>query len=127
MKVMKAVILLVSVLSLFGERGAQAQSIEFKINPKGETGSDSDLRRRVLALERAVQELQMRMLQPMISAPVAAPVVVSPNRWYCEASAFTKKYDSFGPTELEAKVAVKKKCGAENHSMHCEPVCQEAK
>lgn len=100
-----------------------AQSFEFKITPREQIRGDSDLRARIIVLERAVQELQARVLM----MPQVVGTVVSPNKWYCQAKAFMNSYDSFGTSELEAKVATEKKCRAENNEMHCHATCQESK
>jgi len=40
--------------------------------------------------------------------------------YYCELEAFTQKFESFGPTMLEAKKAVRDQCSQRYHRMHCD-------
>jgi hypothetical protein len=45
--------------------------------------------------------------------------------WYCSTRAFMTEYDSFGPTQLEARQLTLQKCTREHHDMHCRDVkCQ---
>jgi hypothetical protein len=53
-----------------------------------------------------------------------AQSAVNPKAWYCQAEAFTKKYDAFGPTQLEAKKTVMDQCIRDHHEMHCKASCK---
>ncbi|GEM_PF-620872 len=45
--------------------------------------------------------------------------------YFCTISIFTKEYEAFGPTELEARRNVMNECKKHNHAMHCDEVeCQ---
>lgn len=45
--------------------------------------------------------------------------------WYCKTEAFMKKFDAYGPTQLEARQSAVAICRARYHEMHCDNVeCQ---
>lgn len=46
--------------------------------------------------------------------------------YFCTVSAFMKKFDSYGPTKLEAEQGARSACAAKYHEMHCGDVqCQQ--
>lgn len=45
--------------------------------------------------------------------------------WYCTAEAFMKKFEAFGPTQIEARRAAIAQCTRQYNQMHCNDVqCQ---
>lgn len=58
------------------------------------------------------------------SAP-AQPAAPHPRAFFCKVGAFTRTFESFGPTELEAKHSAVAACTAQYNRIHCESVsCQ---
>lgn len=48
-----------------------------------------------------------------------------PRAWYCTVRAFMDEFESFGPTQLEARQLTVQACSRKHHPMHCDDVkCQ---
>jgi hypothetical protein len=105
---------------------SSARAIEFRIVPESSDsdGRHSDLRARVRMLERAVEELQIKVFNLQAGQPPAQ--TENPKKWFCEMKAFTKTFKAFGPTKIETTQIVKDQCIKEYSEITCkEPTCQE--
>lgn len=96
---------------------ANAQEIfRIDVGKSYESYSESDLKRRVWELERAVAQLQSQVFQLAVNGVATQPQA---REWTCQISAFGKHFDETRPTKAAATAAVIKKCAAATHVMHC--------
>ncbi len=59
------------------------------------------------------------------SATPSTAVLQGPKTWFCSTETFGKTYESFGPTQLQARQLTVQDCMRERHPMHCQDVkCQ---
>lgn len=50
----------------------------------------------------------------------------NPQQYFCKVRAFSREYEAFGPTRLEARKKVMDACKQKHHPMHCDdPSCRE--
>ncbi len=87
--------------------------------------SNRDLERRIWRLERAVQELQMKVynLQNQQTMPALQAIqIVNQKRYFCKTTPFMRTFKSYGPTQMEARERVVSECSAAHNEMHCRDV-----
>lgn len=92
-----------------------AAAIEYRIT----IGDRMTGEERVRRLELAVEELQRKVFQ--LEGAAQAPKV-NPKAYLCETTAFSKTYQAFGPTRLEAETEVKQQCIGEHGEMFCRKI-----
>lgn len=126
---MKSLSLFFSFLVLSVSAAAQTVNV-YKVEPGTNYSrySNSDLRRRVWELERAVAQLQAQVFQLAMQnqagshyngQPVAAPQIMPSKPWTCQIQAFGKTHVSTGETKAGALAQVLKICSDASHSVHC--------
>lgn len=80
--------------------------------------SQRDLQRRVWELERAVQQLQVRVFQLEYSR-VAAPTPKPVDTWICKVNAMGVTYSGTGATKAVAEQAAIEDCKAKAEDFFC--------
>lgn len=106
--------------SVFASMPLVAEEI-FRIEVGRDYGryTNDELRRRVWQLERAVDQLQMRIYQ-LEAKPVIQPVVATPEKeWTCHIQSFATTHVASAKTKSAALADVLKKCSEASHAMHC--------
>lgn len=95
--------------------GPDVIKIEVGSGHSYESYSNDELRRRVFQLERAVQQLQMRVFD----LEYAKPSQPETNDWTCRMSSFGKTFVSTAKTKAKAMANVIEKCSSATNAVHC--------
>lgn len=118
---MKALLVLISLVVVGPAFADDVFRIEVGKDYRGY--SDSDLRRRVWELERAVGQLQARIYHLE-----AAPVKTVPDEWVCSIKAMGNNYTGTGPSKALATNKVMEECktGQKGDTFFCkDPKCEK--
>lgn len=117
---------LCALLVLFGSVVAYAEDIyRIEIGGDHKYYSDSDLRRRVWELERAVSQLQRKVFE-LQDKQDKSEESKGNESWLCTVSAMGSKYTGTGASEVVAKHKAMENCRAKaKDSFFCSnPVCE---
>ena len=102
--------------SLFAQNGLQG-IIRIDVGRNDKNVSSDELRQRVWELERAVQQLQMRVFSLEMTGGQKPPISTFTTCYI--KTPFDGTFSATEPTETAARAAALEKCGAKANGIHC--------
>jgi hypothetical protein len=115
-----ALALLAFIVGAAGPSLAQTTVFRVEAGRNYDRYSNSEMRRRIWELERAVAQLQERVFQLERTPVITQPVIQPPrHRWTCRMQSFGDTHVATAESRGAALAQVLKACGDATNPIHC--------